>query len=101
MPEDTAQRPSESLAGVTRVHPDSGVLHGTSRMKPNRTTNSSRSNRAVVIKRPFFRMLFLTCVMRLASSCAFSQSPVTIVVNTQGRGTAIPDDYIGISFGMK
>jgi hypothetical protein len=45
------------------------------------------------------RLVYASC--SLLSSAALAQSPVTVTVGPDVRSTAIPDDFIGMSFGMR
>src|ERR1700722_16538500 len=41
------------------------------------------------------------CMCGLWTGTALAQSPVTLTIDARASGAAIPDDFIGLSFGMK
>ena len=50
---------------------------------------------------PAKKCLSLICAGGLWAACALAQSPVTLTIGSGADGQAIPDDFIGLSFGTR
>jgi Glycosyl hydrolase family 79, N-terminal domain len=46
-------------------------------------------------------LLKMICAASLLAGTALAQSPVTVVINDQAPGNAVPDDFSGLSFEMQ
>jgi hypothetical protein len=68
-----------------------------------RSALGGKQNRARATKTVFLRFDMklipsLICFVCFSAGAGWAQSPVTLAVNTQSPGAAIPSDFLGLSF---